>query len=795
MSSNQTLFPANENPELYLPVDPFPFAFEGEGLKATLKDLLKVVRRHPAYFETTHAAMHRLFIREGLDHSRTDDVLRFIGKEVPAYLSCKKFFGVEESIHEVVNDYFGQARMGGRARRKAIAITGSPGSGKSDFVNLLTRDILRKREPIPMLAGSPMGNNPLSALFLPNLIAAKKCRNRSAEQRAELIRIIESLDLTGEAELNFDNADLVEIVTKHGFDAGQELTSEDLATICAASEKDFVHVVCYGLDLPKSTVDSLVEPDPWSQDVVLGEFFGPGLIDPMIREDAGLDEKFMALKGKKKDDPAYGRFDDKYAVELCDFPIDNIHMSRGEGIVDVAEVQPINFDLKVWRGDENIGTIGMYDDRDPRTVSLNGYFNKGKFVVLTEGFRNPSEGFRVLLEALEGQRLPLPEPLAAHHPDGVRWEGAVLIHSNDEQWNKFFSDPAHRAHNDRLHWVSWRYPLEPKQSAMVNAKLYNASAYGRSAEDGGVHLEPLMEAYTGMFRVFTHIDWDSKGGLPVMSVLNAFNGETVRQTGMGTEIDVRALRQDAPWTEGLPGMSPREMDSHIGTLAATALDEYTRGLRSSAGFTVAELRDHLILKFRKDPRIDKKDKERWIGFLEGDLETKFRRVELSRVYKAAFIPNFADLAQQFFRKYLEYIRAINQGIPRSGLAGGQVLTEQKMQQFLQEIESSDSIRINTAQADKFRANVLVAVDAYKDEHGVPEPPYTCHEGLRRCIESYVLRQGKDITGVVGLTSMSKEERERLDSAKQRLIEEHGYDSYTAEQLLLEVATTRDFLTA
>ena len=795
MSSNQTLFPMSEHPELYLPVDPFPFAFEEEGLKATLKDLLKVVRRHPAYFETTHAATHRLFIREGLDSTRSDDVLRFTGKEVPAYLSCSNFFGVEESIHEVVNDYYGQARMGGRARRKALAITGSPGSGKSDFVNLLTRDILRKREPIPMLAGSPMGNSPLSALFLPNLIAAKKCRNRSAAQHAELVRIIESLDFNGEAELNFDNPDMHKIVQKHGFDAGQELSSEDLAKICAANAKDFVHVVCYGLDLPKSTVDSVVEPDPWSQDVVLGEFFGPGLIDPMILEDAGLAEKFAGKRGKAKSDDKYGRFDADYAVDLCDFPIDNIHMSRGEGIVDVAEVQPINFDLKVWRGDENIGTIGMYDDRDPRTVSLNGFFNKGKFIVLTEGFRNPSEGFRVLLEALEGQRLPLPEPLAAHHPDGVRWEGSVLIHSNDEQWNKFFSDPAHRAHNDRLHWVSWRYPLEPKQSARVNTKLYNSSAYGRSSDDGGVHLEPLIEAYTGMFRVFTHIDWDSKGGLPVMSVLNAFNGETVRQTGMGTEIDVRALRQDAPWTEGLPGMSPREMDSHIGTLAATALDEYNRGLRSSAGFTVAELRDHLILKFRKDPRIDKKDKERWIGFLEGDLETKFRRVELSRVYKAAFIPNFADLSQKFFRKYLEYIKAINQGIPRSGLAGGQIRTEQQMQQFLQEIESADSIRVNTAQADKFRQNVLVAVDAYKDEHGVPEPPYTCHEGLRRCIESYVLRQGKDITGVVGLTSLSKEERERLDSAKQRLIEEHGYDSYTAEQLLLEVATTRDFLVA
>ena len=461
----------------------------------------------------------------------------------------------------------------------------------------------------------------------------------------------------------------------------------------------------------------------------------------------------------------------------------------------MAEVQPINFDLKVWRGDTNIGAIGKYDDRDPRTVSPNGVFNKGKFIVLTEGLRNPPEGFRVLLEGLEGQRVPLPEPLAAFHPAGMRWEGMVVIHSNDEQWNKFHSNPDHRAHLDRFHWVSWRYPLEPQEATKVNVKLYDGSSFGQAANNGGVHREPLVDRYIGMFRVATHIDWDSKNGLPFMAVLRAYGGETVRQTGMGTEIDVRALREKAPWTEGLPGISPREMDTHIGVLAATARDEFERGIRTSPGFTVAELRNHLVATFAKDPKLDQKTKDLWTAWLMGPLETEFRRVELSRVYKAAFIPNFADLAQNFFRKYLDYIKALNRNTPRTGMAGGQYVTEQQMQEFLQKIESSDSMRINTAQADKFRQNVLVAVDAYKDEHGVAEPPYTCHEGLKRCIEGYVLRQGKDITGVVGLNSLSKEERERIDGAKRRLIEEHGYDDYTAQALLYEVATTRDFLVA
>ncbi|MCC6979722.1 MAG: hypothetical protein IT343_15495 [Candidatus Melainabacteria bacterium] len=789
-------FTRETHPQLWLPEDPFPYSFPG--LKPTLKDFLKVVRENAAYVETTHAAFYRLNIREGLDTSRSEALLRMTGKEIPGYKTASKFFGVEEAVHDIVNGYGFQAAQGGRTRRKALTVTGAPGAGKSDLTNHFQYNVMRTREPIPFLGGSDMWANPLGALYLIKLVAQKKSKRVKDKTLAEIERIITSLDFTGDSELDFTAPEVVNILKKHGI-TSETPTAAELAQIVYANEKDFVGIVCFGLGLPQPTFEALVVPDPKAQDVVLGEFVGAAFVNRDVL--AAADVKTLSgkpateVKGKTRKDAMYGQFDADCAIDLADFPLDNMFMSEGQGMVDVAEVQPINFDLKVWRGDTDISALGLYDDRDPRTVSLSGVFNKGKFIVLTEGFRNPDEAFRILLEGLEGQRLSLPEPISNFHQQGVGWEGMILIHSNDEQWNKFWSNPAHRAHNDRLFWVSFKYPLEPEQSALVSEKLYGSSQFGKPVARGGVHREPLMKQYIGMFRVATHLDWASKGNLPFMAVLKAYSGEVVRDSGMGTELELRALREKAPWTEGLEGMSPREMDTLLGEIASQARSEFDAGLRSSPGFTVAELRDHMIEKFRKDPRLDQKKKDQWIGWLQGPMERQFRRVELSKVYKAAFIPNFADSCQQFFRKYQDYLKAINLGSTRKGFSGSNYMTQAEMERFLQEIERADTLQINSAQADKFRTNVLVAIRAYNEEHGTSEPPYTVHEGLKRCIEAYVLRQAKDFTGVIGMSSLSEDEKKRLDGAKARLIKEHGYDEYTAEKLLVEVALTRDFLVA
>jgi len=799
-----TVFSAESDPKLFLPSDPFPFWTEGHPvygqlkLTANFKSFLKVLREHPAYVESMQSTFYRLSVRKGKNSKRTEEVQRFTGREIPSFNAVSStFFGVEEPTYDMIVGYAGQADQGGRARRKALAITGSPGAGKSDIVNHLQYGILRTNEPRPFLGGSVMWNNPLGLLYLVKLRASKASKRRPAKMRELIESEINSFDLTGTAKLDVTNEDVRRIAAKHNVVLGDAITTSQLADILLSDEKDFVQIVALGLGVPKPSVDAIVVPDPWAQDVALGEFAGKYFVKKDVLEDAGVAYDAAKARGKKKGDAKYGEFDLDFTVPtLGEFPLDNMFMSEGQGLVDVAEVQPINFDLKVWRGDTDISAISLYDDRDPRTVSPNGVFNKGRFIVMTEGFRNPDEGFRVLLEALEGQRIPLPEPLSNYHQQGVGWEGMVLIHSNDEQWNKFNSDPQKRAHVDRLVWISWKYPLEPKEAAKVSKKLYTASRFGNKQENGGVHVEPLVWEYIGTFRVATHIDWESKGNMSFMSVLNAYNGKTVRQSSMSTESDPRTLRESAPWTEGLDGMSPREMDTILGSLAATALEEATSGRRTAACVTVAEIRDHMIKLLKKTPLIkDEKLKAKWIGWLELPLEREFRRVELSKIYRAAFIPNFRDLCNSFFRRYLEYVRTLGRPGRATTSYGGNYMNTQQMEQFLQEIERADALSLNSAQGDKFRANVLVAISEFQREHGGTEPEYDVHEGLKRCIEAYVLRQAKDITGMIGVTSMSEEQVKRLDGAKARLISDHGYCQHCAQKLVYEVAQTRDFLTA
>ncbi len=805
-SEGSITYTPDSHPQLWLPQDPFPYPFEELGYGNNLKSYLKVVREHPAYAEPTHAAFYRLVIRLGLNCDRAEALMRKTGKEIPAYNAFTPFFGIEEYIHSIMNGYGYQAAEGGRTRKKMLTLTGSPGAGKSDFVNHVQYNIMHQREPIPCLAGSPMWSNPLNALYLPKLIAARKSGRRRAKMMDELVGIIERLDFSGPSALDFGNSDVQKIARRHGFKPEEVLSAAQLAQIImtdigdAKGERDFVALVCYGLGQPKATLDALVFPDPWAQDVVIGEFAGAAFINKQLLVEAGTVTLTRAaaseVVGKGHKDAGYGQFDPALAIDLADFPLDNMFMSEGQGIVDVSEIQPINFDLKVWRGDTNIGALGLYDDRDPRSVNPSGVFNKGKFIVLTEVFRNPDEGFRVLLEGLEGQRLSLPEPLSSFHQQGVGWEGMIWGHSNDEQWNKFYADPAHRAHNDRFYWQVFKYPDEPSEAAKVTQKLFGATRFGKPVAEGGCHHEPLVETYTGFFRVATHLDWASKGNIPFIAVLNGYNGSTLRLASMSQEINLQSLREQASFQEGLDGMSPREMDDILGQLAAKAKAEHERGLRSCPCFTVSELRDTLIDRFKKDPRIPAKIRDKWIGWLQLPLEKELRRRELSRVYKAAFIPSFRDLCQNFYRRYMQYLKALARGTARSGSSlGQQYMTTQGMETFLQEIERADTMSVNSAQGDKFRVNVLVAEREWKEQFGSVEPPYDVHEGLKRCIESYVLRQAKDITGVIGLTNLTKEEKERLDSAKARLVAEHGYCDHCAEKLLVEVGTTRDFLIA
>lgn len=727
--------------KLVLPVDPF---------EGTFKELLPQLKVYPGYVASPKDTLARLIERRGINAERTAAIQELHGDpSLVARNAFSNFFGTELADNEFITSYLKPALEGHGADKKAALFIGPPGAGKSDKVEDLKR-IWRSGEPMPCLLDSPIHDNPLNLLFMVPRVATFRTGGKQSKALPEAARIVESLDLLN--VLEFDRPAVKAIIAK----TGVELTNESLGALALSDVEAFVSVVVYGLGLPKSTRNSIGLPSPICQDKVYGEF----------------------CEG----------------IEIADYPMGAMIPALGDGIVDVPEVDEINFNLAEWIGRRNIANIGRVDSRNPASVELNGYYcraNRG-ILILTEGLKNPDQAQRINLEALQGRRIPLPQPLAPYHESGLHVEIFVIAHSNEEEYRSFKADKKKEPYWDRFHRVYVKYPIEASQAALVTKKMWNSSNYANPVDQGGVHVEPILFDYEGRLRVLASLEPDPQG-VPLMVKAAAYNGEQVRASGMGTIINVQDLRNRASDREGMEGISPRQTaESVIGGLASKAKQMYDMGKVESPCVTSKDF-EQAMFEYLKVNVSDKKKREALAGFLSADL-SQWRRKALSKYVRAAFLESFAVECQNSFDKYIEWSNASVLGqTPKS--AGSSRVTKVEMDEWLKKIENQPSFGVNDGQKDRFRREVQAAVLRYREEHGSGRVPYTVHQGLKECIERFVLTAVTDVVRILSDNngSHTADDQKKLDGARSRLIKEHGFCPHCANALFDEVSSTRGFI--
>lgn len=114
--------------------------------------------------------------------------------------------------------------------------------------------------------------------------------------------------------------------------------------------------------------------------------------------------------------------------------------------------------------------------------------------------------------------------------------------------------------------------------------------------------------------------------------------------------------------------------------------------------------------------------------------------------------------------------------------------------FMRNIEADPELGITSAQADKFRSEVVSVISGYMQENNTLDVPYTAYEPLARAIERFVCSKVAEATRILTYSNaVGEDDKRRLNSVKKRLIEDHGYDEYTADELLREAEETKDFL--
>ncbi|GAA0722012.1 PrkA family serine protein kinase [Clostridium malenominatum] len=443
-----------------------------------------------------------------------------------------------------------------------------------------------------------------------------------------------------------------------------------------------------------------------------------------------------------------GEFE-KFIVEKSNFSI------RGrKGIGVVPPVDPNNQDASVLVGSVDISKMDLYPEDDPRIFSLNGAFNVGNrgVVEFIEVFKNDVEYLHSIITATQEKSIPSPGKAAMIYFDGV-----IIAHSNEAEWNKFKGDHTNEAILDRIVKVEVPYCLELKEEKRIYEKILGCSNFKP-------HIAPHTIDIAAMFAILTRLIPSTK--VDLLTKLKIYNGEDVIEKGASKKIDVLELREEAGNREGMSGISTRFIIKAIDN----AMCECRNGCINPLSIIES------LIKAIKDLDISEEDRKKHLSLIQDVIRKEYNKI-LEKEITKAFIYGFKEGAEALFNNYLDNAEAFVNNDKIKDKATGETLEPDE--KFMRNIE--EQIGVSEASAKGFR-NDLTSYMLYLLRKG-EKIDYTCYEPLKEAIEKKLTFSAREVSRIITKSRIrNKEQNEKYNSMISQM-KEHGYCLECCEALL------------
>lgn len=450
-------------------------------------------------------------------------------------------------------------------------------------------------------------------------------------------------------------------------------------------------------------------------------------------------------------------FDGKYE----DFPVSQTSFSqRGRrGIAVVPPMDANSQDVSVLIGTEDISKLDLYPEDDPRVLSLNGAFNVGNrgIVEFVEVFKNEIEFLHTMLTATQEKRVPSPGK-----NDMIYFDGVILSHCNESEWNRFKGEHTNEAILDRVLKIDVPYILELDKEMQIYEKIINRSDF-KSA-----HIAPHTIKVASMFSVMSRLKPSAK--CDILTKMKIYNGENIIEKGRVKKIDLKDLREEARH-EGMDGISTRFIMKSLDR----ALSDSDKDM-----ITPINIIDSLT-KQVKEQIIDDNKRENYLGLIQDVIREEYLRILETEIAKA-FITAYEEQAQSLFDSYLDNAEAY---ATRSKVKDHVTREERDPdEKFLKSIE--EMIGVVGSAKDGFRNDVTAYMFAKMRKGETVD--YKSYGPLKEAIEQYLITSVKDIARIVTKSkSRDDKQKKKYSSMIETLIEEYGYNESSAEEILTYAA--------
>lgn len=445
----------------------------------------------------------------------------------------------------------------------------------------------------------------------------------------------------------------------------------------------------------------------------------------------------------------------EYNGEFERFPVETVGFSirSRKGIGVVPPVDPNNQDTSVLIGSVDISKIDLYPEDDPRVLSLNGAFNAGNrgIVEFIEVFKNETEYLHTMITATQEKSIPSPGKGAMIYFDGV-----ILAHSNEAEWNKFKSDHTNEAILDRIVKIEIPYCLELNEEIKIYEKILKKSKFK-------AHIAPHTIEVASMFAILTRLAPSNK--IDPMTKLKIYNGEEIVEKGMTRKIDIFELREESQ-REGMTGISTR----FIMKALDTALSESEHDCINP--ISVMET----LVKAVKDLAIGEEERTRYLRFIQDSIKKEYNKLLEKEVTKA-FIHGYREQAESLFNNYLDHAEAfVNKTKIKDSNTGEELEADEK---FLRSIE--EQIGITEYAAKGFRADVTAYMFFVLRNGGKLD--YNSYEPLKEAIEKKLTASVKELSRVITQAKVRDREQDEKYNAMVEEMKKYGYCGHCCNVIL------------
>jgi len=438
------------------------------------------------------------------------------------------------------------------------------------------------------------------------------------------------------------------------------------------------------------------------------------------------------------------------------FPITETTFSQRarRGISSVPPMDANSQDVSMLIGSEDISKLDLYPEDDPRVLSLNGAFNVGNrgIVELVEVFKNEIEFLHTVITATQEKRIPSPGK-----NDMIYFDGVILAHCNEAEWNRFKSEHTNEAILDRIVKIEVPYILELNQERKIYEKMIDRS-------DFDAHIAPHTIEVASMFSVMSRLKTSQK--CDILTKMKLYNGEDVIEKGRVKKIDIKDLRDEAP-QEGMSGISTR----FIMKALDNALSDSEKNM-----ITPSAVIDSLI-KQVKEQIVSEEDKQRYLEILQKVIREEYLKILENEIAKA-FIAAYEEQAQSLFDTYLDNSECYT----TKSRVKDRITREERDpdESYMRAIE--EQIGITGSSRDGFRSDVTAYMFAKLRRN--EKVDYKSYGPLKEAIESYLITSVKDMARIVTRSkSRDEDQKKKYSDMVKTLIDDYDYNEDSAEEVI------------